>query len=160
MNARNWRQRTFGDIAVLALIAAALLFSAAVPGAGKIYRSVDEKGNVTYTETPPASGAKSRAIPIAPPPPEEDVKRAESEARRIKEEADAMERERIERTERLRRTEEPAPALTTPVGPSDKNPLPALLPGLTPNLTPEEIERYLKDNSYQPPSRPSPEPRR
>jgi len=151
MTSWNVLPRNSGRAAIFALVVPVLLWSATVPGAGKIYRSVDEKGNVTYSETPPGKGAKSKSIPIAPPPPEEDVKRAESEARRIKEEADAMERERIERTERLRRTDEPAPAATAPPAPADKNPLPALLPGLKPNLTPEEIERYLKDNSYQPP---------
>ena len=71
-----------------------LLVPSITLAAEPIYKSVDEKGNVTYSAQPPATGAKSEPIVVPPPPSEEDVRSAEEQARKVKEQADELEKER------------------------------------------------------------------
>jgi len=71
-----------------------LLVSSIALAAEPIYKSVDEQGNVTYSAQPPATGAKLETIAVPPPPSEEDVRRAEEQAGKVKAQADELEKER------------------------------------------------------------------
>jgi len=133
-----------------------------VQAAGKIYKSIDEQGNVIYSEKPLPGAEQSKAISVPPPPSPEDVRRAEEETRRIKERADAMEAERKGRELGVARDQGfPAPAAETRSDTID----PASATGLAghPRLDPEELEKYLKNPSYIPklpdPPVPTPSPR-
>ncbi len=55
------RKMIFGA-AVLGL----LVCSATMAEERKVYKHVDEKGNVTYSQTPPMSGAKAKKVDVTP----------------------------------------------------------------------------------------------
>lgn len=74
-----------------------LLVPSIALAAEPIYKSVDEQGNVTYSAQPPATGVKSETITVPPPPSEEDVRRAEEQASKVKAQADELEKERKSR---------------------------------------------------------------
>jgi len=61
-----------------------LLVPSIALAAEPIYKSVDEQGSVTYSAQPPATGVKSETIAVPPPPSEEDVRRAEEQASKVK----------------------------------------------------------------------------
>ncbi|MBS1235839.1 MAG: hypothetical protein H6R46_634 [Proteobacteria bacterium] len=74
-----------------------LLVPSIALAAEPIYKSVDEQGSVTYSAQPPATGVKSETIAVPPPPSEEDVRRAEEQASKVKAQADELEKERKSR---------------------------------------------------------------
>jgi len=126
--------------------------------ADKIYKSVDEQGNVIYSEKPLRGKATSKEIVVQPPPSPEDVRRAEEQARKTKEKADAMEAERKAREEARRADTAVGGARTREMSGAAK------ATGISehPRLPPEELDKYLKDPSYVPPPvtpSPSPPPR-
>ena len=65
--------------------------------ADTIYKSVDEKGNVTYSTTPTQDNAKSTEVEIAPPPSEEQVRAAQQRHDRNKEAAEILDENRKKR---------------------------------------------------------------
>jgi len=44
----------------------ALLCAAAIAQGNKVYKYVDDKGNVVYSQTPPPSGAKAQKLDVKP----------------------------------------------------------------------------------------------
>jgi len=76
-------------ILLVLLLAPSLVFAA-----GPIYKSTDDKGNVTYSAEPPAAGVQSEPIVVPPPPSAEEAQLAEEEARKAKVQADKLEAER------------------------------------------------------------------
>ena len=62
-----------------------------------LYKSVDEQGHVTYSETPPADAVETKSVPIAPGPSRENAERARERARAMAEEADTKYQELMER---------------------------------------------------------------
>ena len=74
-----------------------LLVPSIALAAEPIYKSVDEQGSVTYSAQPPATEVKSETIAVPPPPSEEDVRRAEEQASKVKAQADELEKERKSR---------------------------------------------------------------
>ena len=72
-----------------------LLCWPALAAAEKIYKWVDEQGNVHYSSQPPRQGAvKTQTVPVPPPPSPEDVRRAEEQTEKIKQRAAELEQER------------------------------------------------------------------
>jgi len=107
-----------------------LLVPSIALAADPIYKSVDEKGNVTYSAQPPATGARSEPIAVPPPPSEEDVQHAEEQARKVKEQADGLEKER-----KAREAEQAAAAAAVPqAGTTVVVPAPGVVgnPGMVP----------------------------
>ena len=51
------------------LIAIFPLFSVPLLSVGEVYRTVDEAGNVTYTDIPPEAGVSAERVEIPPAPP-------------------------------------------------------------------------------------------
>ena len=52
------------------------VFLATATWAGTVYKSVDEKGNVIYSETPPAESEATEALDLPPEPSKEEVEEA------------------------------------------------------------------------------------
>ncbi len=80
-----------------------------VLSAGEVFRSVDEEGNVTYTDTPPENGAKTQRVEIEEGPSQESIRhtlerneairKAMEEARDKRLEKEASHRERLEKAQ-------------------------------------------------------------
>lgn len=115
-----------------------------------VYRSVDKEGNVVYSTRPPPDAVKSEQVGIPPAPPEAEVRRAEEEASKRKEQLERLEQERRQRAaearEREQRELESMPAPTT------RNwwPIPAIVTQPPPGLPP------VSDTPPNAPSAPQP----
>ena len=68
------------------LLLIALLLTPLASAAQQIYRTVDEQGNVVFTDTPPPEGAEREEVQLQrlntapPPPPRPDLAPEEKEA--------------------------------------------------------------------------------
>ena len=62
-------------------------------------KSVDEHGNVTYSDEPVAGAVKTEVVPVDPTPPEERVEAAKERAEEIQELADKARQERLKKEE-------------------------------------------------------------
>jgi len=69
--------------------------------ADTIYKSVDDKGNITYSTTPPQDNATSTEVEIAPPPSEEQIRAAQQRHDRNKEAAEILDENRKKREEQI-----------------------------------------------------------
>jgi outer membrane murein-binding lipoprotein Lpp len=78
------------------LLAGFGLAIALTPATAEIYKSVDERGNVEYSDTP-AGSARVEAVEVAPGPSRERIDAAKDEVRRLNEKVDRMSEERRER---------------------------------------------------------------
>ncbi|MGD8908196.1 MAG: DUF4124 domain-containing protein [Chromatiales bacterium] len=89
-------------IAGLLFIACTLLAQAAI--GEEIYRTVDEEGNVTFTDTPAADDASARPVALPPGPSEERLRESEQRQRQIREAAEisAQQRSQKKRAQQLR----------------------------------------------------------
>jgi len=77
-----------------------LLASASVAFAkDPIYKSVDEKGKVTYSNTPPQNNKEATNIEIAPPPSEQEKKAAQERHERNQDAASILDENRKKRNE-------------------------------------------------------------
>ncbi len=83
--------------------------------ADPIYKWVDSKGRVTYSSTPPPGGVKADQVTTPPPPTAEQVRQAEEQLKRTKEQASELESQRLKQEEkeaeeaRLRAEQQPQP---------------------------------------------------
>jgi hypothetical protein len=57
-----------------------VLLIAAAPGTAQVYRSVDESGNVTFSDQPPAGAVEVTPVEIDPGPSDEQVQAAQARA--------------------------------------------------------------------------------
>jgi hypothetical protein len=80
-----------------------LLFMLCVPvlkvNADTIYKSVDESGNITYSQTPPADSDNASEIKLQPPPTDERIEDAQQRHERNLEAAQILEHNRKKREE-------------------------------------------------------------
>lgn len=87
--------------------------------ADPIYKWVDSKGRVTYSSTPPPGGVKADQLKTPPAPTEEQVRQAEEQLKRTKEQASELESQRLKQEEkeaeeaRLRKEQQPQPPTAT-----------------------------------------------
>ena len=79
------------------LIAILLFFSLPVLCAGEVYRTVDEAGNVTYTDIPPEGGVSAERVELPPPPPPDRLRRSEQRNQEILRAAEQAKRDRQQR---------------------------------------------------------------
>lgn len=63
-------------IGMITVIVAVDALTTGISVAGDIFRSVDERGNVTYSEEPLEDAARVQTVPIEPPPSGEQVEAA------------------------------------------------------------------------------------
>lgn len=77
---------------LLILLGPALAFPA-----DKIFKSVDDQGNVTYSAQPPAAGVNSEQVDVPSPPSEEAQRHAEEQAQKVKDQAKELEKDRKSR---------------------------------------------------------------
>jgi hypothetical protein len=75
-------------------LACALLTQAAI--GEEIYRTVDEEGNVTFTDTPAADDTSAQPVALPPGPSKESLREAEQRQRKIQDAAEASERQRLQ----------------------------------------------------------------
>jgi multidrug efflux pump subunit AcrA (membrane-fusion protein) len=78
----------------ISLLSVITLLSLPVLSVGEVYRSVDEAGNVTYTDTPPEEGAQVERVELPPPPSPERLRQSEQRHQEI---LRAAEKSKIER---------------------------------------------------------------
>jgi len=78
------------------LILILLLFAGSC-AAQTLYKSVDEKGKVTYSDTPPADAVATESVPIAPGPSPQETEQARERAQVISQEAQSRHQELMER---------------------------------------------------------------
>ncbi len=78
-----------------------LLFTISISplNAETIYKSVDEKGNVSYSTTPPDKNEAATTVDIAPPPSDERIKAAQQRHERNMEAAGVLDENRKKRDE-------------------------------------------------------------
>ena len=113
--------------AILGLLSSSLLVLLTLaPGltTAQVYRSVDEKGNVIYSDKPSPGAVESAPVEIQPGPTEAQVQEAQERVEAVRErfEAQRMAREADEarrREERARRAEAAASAQPQPGGSED-----------------------------------------
>lgn len=79
---------------LIRLIAIAPFFSLPALSAGEVYRTVDEAGNVTYTDIPPEGDVSAERVEILPPPSAERQRQSEQRNREILRAAEEAKRER------------------------------------------------------------------
>lgn len=79
---------------MLSLVAVALLIAAGAAGADTIYKHVDEKGNVTYSSTPPKGGGKVKKLDVPDKPSAEEVAAARRQLEEEKRQLEAYDAER------------------------------------------------------------------
>lgn len=77
----------------LSLSVALLLLSTAVMGE-EIYRTVDDEGNVTYTDQPPTGKQKAEKVELPPGPSPESIQESQERNREIDKAANEAERRR------------------------------------------------------------------
>lgn len=70
------------------------LFSLPLQVAGEVYRTVDEAGNVTYTDIPPQGNVSSERVEIPPAPSPERLRRSEQRNQEILRAAQEAKRKR------------------------------------------------------------------
>jgi thioesterase domain-containing protein len=63
--------------------------------ADEVYRTVDEAGNVTFTDTPPEGDAKAERVELPPPPSTERLRQSEQRNREILRAAEEAKQERL-----------------------------------------------------------------
>ena len=78
----------------LALLLAAMACHPA--HAQQLYKWVDSEGRVTYSSTPPPSGARAETVAEPPKPTREEVEQTESRLKREREAARKLEQQRLE----------------------------------------------------------------
>ena len=76
-----------------------LCVSALTVNADTIYKSVDESGNVTYSQTPPANPENASEIKLQAPPTDERIEAAQQRHERNLEAAQILEQNRKKREE-------------------------------------------------------------
>jgi hypothetical protein len=76
----------------LIFIACALLAQAVI--GEEIYRTVDEEGNVTFTDTPAADDASAQPVALPPGPSKESLQESEQRQRKLREAAETSARQR------------------------------------------------------------------
>lgn len=76
------------------LIAIFPLFSLPLLSVGEVYRTVDEAGNVTYTDIPPEAGVSAERVEIPPAPSPERLRQSEQRNQEILRAAEQAKRER------------------------------------------------------------------
>ncbi len=81
----------------LMLLPALLFVSQAAMAEGTLYKSVDQKGNVTYSDSPPKDAVVSKPVAVDPGPSADQVRAAEKRVRAMEEKAEEMARERAQR---------------------------------------------------------------
>ena len=59
------------------------IFLATISWAGTVYKSVDENGNVIYSEQPPAGSEASETLNMPPEPSEEEVEEARERDKKL-----------------------------------------------------------------------------
>ncbi len=74
-----------------------LLLTPSVSIAETIYKSIDESGKVTYSNTPPKNPEQATSVNIAPPPSPEDIDAAQDRHERNKEAANILDKNRKKR---------------------------------------------------------------
>ena len=87
-----------------------LALPAATATAQGVYKHVDSKGNVTYTDKPPANAANVERLDTPAGPSDEAQREAQERARRDKEQANQMGGAREQRVQQQRAAQPPAPA--------------------------------------------------
>ncbi|HSJ81357.1 MAG TPA: DUF4124 domain-containing protein [Thiobacillus sp.] len=65
--------------------------------AAPLYKWVDSAGHVTYSSFPPPAGIPAQKLPLPPRPSAEEILQAEARAKRIEEQASALEAQRLKR---------------------------------------------------------------
>jgi len=70
-----------------------------------VYKSVDESGNVIYSDAPPESAVVTKAVEVPPGPSEESIEQAREEVAKVSKRADELEENRLQK-EQARRAEE------------------------------------------------------
>ncbi|MCP4996259.1 MAG: DUF4124 domain-containing protein [Gammaproteobacteria bacterium] len=73
-----------------------LLIVSTIATAEKVYKSVDESGNVTYSSSPPENAVNSKSVTIPPGPTDEQKSEAGKRAESTAEQAEAMRQDRME----------------------------------------------------------------
>ena len=81
---------TMKSVECLALFSVALLLSGAAFGADRIYKSIDDKGRVTYSEQPPGGAERVEAVTVQPGPSAEVTDQAMARMREAEQAADAQ----------------------------------------------------------------------
>lgn len=77
-----------------------LMFSSAILGQSPI-KSVDEQGNVTYSDRPLPGAVKSETVPVDPAPSEEEVQAARERLEKTEKMAEEARRAREEKQKKL-----------------------------------------------------------
>jgi chaperonin cofactor prefoldin len=76
----------------------------------EVYRTVDEQGNVTYTDTPPANSSEAEKVDIQPGPSQESISDTMQRNRAIRKAMEEAQEKRLEkevsREERIKKAEE------------------------------------------------------
>jgi hypothetical protein len=75
--------------------------------AEKIYRSLDEKGNVTYSSEPPSSSVEVKKVDVAPPPSDAQRILTEQQHRQIQEKSDSLRDMRHSAQQQERKSQRP-----------------------------------------------------
>jgi hypothetical protein len=70
-----------------------------------VYKSVDESGNVIFSDAPPESAVITEAVDVPPGPSEESIEQAREEVKEVSKRADELEERRLQK-EQARRAEE------------------------------------------------------
>lgn len=65
--------------------------------AGEVYRTVDDEGNVTFTDSPPEGDARAERVELPPPPSPERLRESEQRNQDIRRAAQEAKRERIQK---------------------------------------------------------------
>ena len=79
-----------------------VLLIAAGSGAAQVYRSVDESGNVTFSDQPPAGAVEVTPVEIDPGPSDEQVQAAQERLEASREQLESIQQEREAAEERAR----------------------------------------------------------
>lgn len=75
-------------------VGTALLLAGSYASSQEVYRTVDESGEVTYSDTPPAPDAKSNIVDLPPPPSQQRVEEAKQRAEQERQMSNQLEQER------------------------------------------------------------------
>jgi TolA-binding protein len=70
-----------------------------------VYKSVDESGNVIFSDTPPERAVITQSVEVPPGPSEESIEQAREEVEEISKRADELEERRLQK-EQARRADE------------------------------------------------------
>ncbi len=128
--------------------------------AQQVYKSVDDRGKVTYSSTPPADAVQVETVPLAPSPSAAEMEAAGESAKKAGRLADELQRERQARqAEADRREQSQATPSAVPGGDQrlesggyDNG------PAVYPRYVDPRLRRAIRERLQQRPSRPSIQP--